>query len=170
LALLDISLPPVSGLEILAAINSEHFRTRVIFLSASLNGSAGLAAIAGGAYGVISRDATPRLLLRCLRTVASGQKLLPIASWDPELRNGHKHSSPDAIGPLLAVLTERERQIIRMVAEGLSNKEVGRQINLADGTVKVHMHRIYQKLAIHNRTVLAVLGKRELRPPGARGP
>lgn len=166
LALLDISLPPVSGLEVLTAINVEHFRTRVVFLSASLNGSAGLAAIAGGAYGVIPQDVTPQLLLRCLRKVASGQNLPPIASWDPELRNGHRHSSPAAFGALSAVLTERERQITHLVGEGLSNKEVGHQLYLSDFTVKTHLHLIYQKLAIHNRTMLAVLAKPELTPPG----
>jgi two-component system nitrate/nitrite response regulator NarL len=57
------------------------------------------------------------------------------------------------------VLSTRERQIVHLVGEGLSNKEIGRQLKLADGTIKVHLHRIYQKLAIHNRTMLAVLAK-----------
>jgi two-component system nitrate/nitrite response regulator NarL len=162
LALLHLSLPPVSGLSVLAAITSEHSRTRVVFLSTSLATSAGATAIAGGAYGVIPQDATPQLLVRCLRKVASGQKLLPIASWDPELRNGRKHGPPEAFDAFSAVLSERERQIIDLVGEGLSNKDVGRQLNLADGTVKVHLHRIYQKLAIHNRTALAVLAKGDL--------
>ena len=162
LALLDISLPPVSGLQVLAAINEEHFRTRIVFLAASLKTSAGVTAIAGGAYGVIPQDATPQLVVRCLRKVASGQKLLPIASWDPELRDLHKHSSLDALGIFSALPSKRERQIIHLVGEGLSNKEVGCQLNLADGTIKVHLHRIYQKLAIHNRTVLAVLAKGDL--------
>ena len=57
---------------------------------------------------------------------------------------------------LLEVLTERESQIARLVGEGLSNKEVARQLDVSTGTVKVHLHRIYQKLAIRNRTVLAL--------------
>ena len=162
LALLDMSLPPARGLPVLAAISSERFRTRVVFLSASLETSAVVTAIAGGAYGVIPRDATAQLLVRCVRKVASGQKLLPIASWDPELRNGHEHRSSHGSGTLSAVLSERERQIMDLVSEGLSNKEVGRQLKLANGTIKVHLHRVYQKLAIHNRTVLAVLAKGDL--------
>jgi two-component system nitrate/nitrite response regulator NarL len=58
---------------------------------------------------------------------------------------------------MLTVLTERERQIMHLVSEGLSNKEVGRQLNISDGTIKVHLHHIYQKLAISNRTALAAL-------------
>jgi len=57
----------------------------------------------------------------------------------------------------LAVLTDRERQIMRLVAEGLPNKEMGRRFNIADGTIKVHLHRIFQKLEISNRTALAAL-------------
>ncbi len=58
---------------------------------------------------------------------------------------------------LSIVLTERERQIMQLVCEGRSNKEVGRELNLSEGTVKVHLHNIYQKLAIRNRTALAAL-------------
>ena len=57
----------------------------------------------------------------------------------------------------LTVLTDRERQIMRLVSGGLSNKEIGRQLNITDGTIKQHLHHIYQKLAISNRTVLAAL-------------
>jgi DNA-binding NarL/FixJ family response regulator len=57
----------------------------------------------------------------------------------------------------LTVLTDRERQIMRLVSEGLSNKEIGRRLNISDGTIKQHLHHIYQKLEISNRTVLAAL-------------
>jgi two-component system nitrate/nitrite response regulator NarL len=57
----------------------------------------------------------------------------------------------------LSVLTDRERQIMRLVSEGLSNKEIGRRLNITDGTIKVHLHHIFQKLEISNRTVLAAI-------------
>jgi DNA-binding CsgD family transcriptional regulator len=60
------------------------------------------------------------------------------------------------------MLTERERQIMHLVSQGRSNKEVGRQLKLSDGTIKVHLHHIYQKLAIHNRTALVALAARDL--------
>ena len=58
---------------------------------------------------------------------------------------------------MLTVLTDRERQIMRLVSEGLSNKEIGRRLNITDGTIKVHLHHIFQKLEISNRTLLAAL-------------
>jgi DNA-binding NarL/FixJ family response regulator len=57
----------------------------------------------------------------------------------------------------LTVMTDRERQIMSLVSEGLSNKEIGRRLNIADGTIKVHLHHIFQKLEISNRTLLAAL-------------
>ena len=60
-------------------------------------------------------------------------------------------------------LSQRERQIVRLVSEGLTNKEVARLLKLSDGTIKVHLHNIYQKLAIGNRTTLAALASRNER-------
>jgi len=57
----------------------------------------------------------------------------------------------------LTALTDREHQIMRLVSEGLSNKEIGRRLNISDGTIKVHFHHIYEKLEISNRTALAAL-------------
>jgi two-component system nitrate/nitrite response regulator NarL len=61
---------------------------------------------------------------------------------------------------VVTALTPRERQIMRLVSEGLSNKEIGRRLNIVDGTMKVHLHNIFQKLEIRNRTVLAALARR----------
>ena len=69
------------------------------------------------------------------------------------------------IEKMLAVLTQREHQIMRLVSEGLSNKEIARQLNVSEGTVKVHLHNIFQKLEISNRTVLAAMALLQ-RPAG----
>jgi DNA-binding NarL/FixJ family response regulator len=157
LVLLDIYMPGFSGLEILAATKLEHLCTRVVFLTASVERSKIVTAIARGAYGIIRKDATPQLLVRSLRQVASGVRLLPPTIWDADPWNGNECYARGALNNLLATLTERERQIMNLVAEGLSNKDVARQLNVCDGTIKVHLHHIYQKLAIHNRTALAAL-------------
>lgn len=64
---------------------------------------------------------------------------------------------PPSVGYKNAALTTRERQIIGVLAKGLTNKEIGRRLRVAEGTVKVHLHRIYRKLGIANRTALVVL-------------
>jgi two-component system, NarL family, nitrate/nitrite response regulator NarL len=154
LALLDASLPGHSKLRILAAIKSEHSCTRVVSLSASSDASDMGLPIAGDACGVIPGDATPDLLVRCLRQVASELKPSPI----PKLSDAHRGGPRHSLKSLSTTLTKRERQIMHVVCEGRSNKEVGRQLYLSEGTVKAHLHRIYQKLAIHNRTALIAYG------------
>jgi len=150
LALLDTSLRGPSGLQILAAVQAEHLSTRLVYFSASPDPSEAARAMARGAYGVIPKEAEPQLLLDSLREVASGPRLLPRLRSPP--RGDHEN--------LLTALTVREREIMHLICEGLSNKEIGRELNLSDGTIKVHLHHIYQKLAIHNRTTLAALAAR----------
>jgi len=156
IALLDIFMPGVTGLEILVAATSERLSTRIVFLTASAEDRDLIIAAAQGAYGVILKEAAPDVLVQCLRQVAAGRRFLPLAGSDsPRLQD---LPVGNASGEnVLMVLTERERQIMHLVAEGLSNKEVGRQLNVSDGTIKVHLHHIYQKLAISNRTALAAL-------------
>jgi two-component system, NarL family, nitrate/nitrite response regulator NarL len=80
----------------------------------------------------------------------------------PELRK----QSGDA-GAGATALTQRERQIVRLVCEGLSNKEVGQRLNITDGTIKVHLHKIFEKLRVSNRTALVAV---YLASPDNHGP
>ena len=153
IALLDIFMPGLTGLDILAAATSEHLSTRIVFLTASAEDRDLIIAVARGAYGVILKDAPPDVLVHSLRQAAAGRRLLPLACVDSPRIQECQTGTED----VLTLLTERERQIVRLVSEGLSNKEVGRQLNVSDGTIKVHLHHIYQKLAISNRTALAAL-------------
>ena len=158
LALLDISMPGQSGLEILATTAAEGLRTRVLLLTASMEAHELAIAAARGAYGVVPKDASPETLIRCLRRVAAGRRMLPFVSSGEEPRRvqGRPARNRDTQDKL-SLLTERERQIMQLVSEGLSNKEIGHWLDISDGTIKVHLHNIYQKLAINNRTTLAAL-------------
>jgi two-component system nitrate/nitrite response regulator NarL len=156
IALLDISMPGLAGLDILAAVTSEQLSTRLVFLTASAEDRDLIIAAARGAYGVILKEAPPDVLMHCLRQVAAGRRLLPPVNLEFPRRQ-EPHASSATTESVLRVLTERERQIMHLVSEGLSNKEVGRKLNISDGTIKVHLHHIYRKLAISNRTALAAL-------------
>ena len=156
IALLDFFMPGLTGLDILAAATSEHLSTRVVFLTAAAEDRDLIIAAARGAYGVVLKEAPPDVLLHCLRQVAAGRRLLPLTSCESPRLQEYSDGNTTTEN-VLTVLTERERQIMHLVSEGLSNKEVGRQLNISDGTIKVHLHHIYQKLAISNRTALAAL-------------
>jgi two-component system nitrate/nitrite response regulator NarL len=158
ITLLDIWMPGLSGLEILATAASERLCTRMLLLAASVEAHELATAAARGAYGVIPKDASPEILVHCLRRVAGGRKTLPFVSSGEECRQVQGWCARNGEAQnMLSMLTERERQIMHLVSEGLSNKEIGRWLDISDGTIKVHLHNIYQKLAINNRTTLAAL-------------
>ena len=153
IAILDVSMPGVTGLEILSIVNSESLSTRLVFLTASDEDSDLVMSAAADGYSVIPKDVAPEVLVQSLRQIAEGQRLLPLLSSEQAISRGQSAITGNA----LTTLTDRERQIMRLVSEGLSNKEIGRRLNIADGTIKVHLHNIFQKLEISNRTVLAAL-------------
>ena len=137
IAIVDVSLP-----EILAVISSEGLPTRIVLFTALEERELRLFH-ARGVHAVMRKDADPQSLLQTLRQVASGQKILQPPGGDAE--------------KAITALTARERQILRLVSEGLSNKEIGRRLNVTDGTVKVHLHNIFEKLLVSNRTALAAV-------------
>jgi RNA polymerase sigma factor (sigma-70 family) len=153
IVILDVSMPGVTWLEILSIVNSENLSTRLVFFTASNEDYELVMAAAAHGYSVISKDVALEVLVQSLRQVAEGQRLLPLPSSEQTISREQSASTENA----LTTLTDRERQIMRLVSEGLSNKEIGRRLNIADGTIKVHLHNIFQKLEISNRTVLAAL-------------
>jgi two-component system nitrate/nitrite response regulator NarL len=157
IAILDISMPGLTGLEILTIANSERISTRLVFFTAFVQDRELVMAAAGGAYGIIQKDVALEILVQSLRQVADGQRLLPLPSSGQAVSWEQERTNIAISENVLTVLTDRERQIMALVSEGLSNKEIGRRLNIADGTIKVHLHHIFQKLQISNRTVLAAL-------------
>ena len=152
IAILDGSLSGATGPEIPSIANAESPSTRfVFFISSEVERELVMSTAADG-YSVISKDVSPEILVQSLRQVAGGRRLLLLPTADQAVREQIAITES-----ALAVLTDRERQIMRLVSEGLSNKEIGRRLNISDGTIKVHLHHIFQKLEISNRTVLAAM-------------
>lgn len=153
IAVLDIYLPDISGLDVLTTVISENLPTRLVFFTASVEDGDLTALDAAGAYGLILKDQEPEILVQTLRQVATGHRQLPLPSCEEAVSRVQTALTERG----LAILTERESQIVRLVSEGLTNKEIGRRLNVTDGTIKVHLHHIFQKLDISNRTSLAAL-------------
>ncbi|MDH2346829.1 LuxR C-terminal-related transcriptional regulator [Bradyrhizobium sp. SSUT77] len=165
-ALLADTLPDLTVSEILAIAKAENLSARLLFFteSDSVSDHDLTAALAAGACSAISKCASADTMLRQLR-------LLTKCSVSPQ-QFDHSPTGKDAddggrIEKTLEVLTHRERQIVHLVSEGMSNKEIARQLNVSPGTVKVHLYNIFQKLEITNRTVLATLAL--LRSPSGFG-
>src|SRR3954464_12674195 len=161
-ALLADKVPDLTVSEILAIVKAEKLSTRLVFFTESDTDHDMTAAIAAGACSAISKYASPATMLRSLRLMAKSG----VALEKSDLSATGKEADGDGkVEKMLELLTQRERQIARLVAEGLSNKEIARQLNVSDGTVKVHLYNIFQKLEITNRTVLATIALLQ-RPSG----
>jgi DNA-binding NarL/FixJ family response regulator len=153
LALLDMNMASPNGLQILKAVVAENIPTRVVFLAAFLSDQEIIAATSGGAYGIVLKETAPETLISCLHAVAAGQKWLPTKLVDGALERALE--SHAQIARVEDLLTGREIEVMLKVAEGLPNKEVGSQLNISEGTVKIHLHSIYNKVGVSNRTSLA---------------
>jgi len=166
-AVLDIFMPGLTGLDVLASIAADSLATKVVLLAATASDEQILRAIAGGVQGIVLKEEALTELVRCIRAVAEGRQWLPLALVNAALERETKRRSTSQ--SLTQLLTSRERQVVLLVAEGLSNKEIGRRLELSEGTVKIHLHNIYQKLHVNNRTTLAALAithRDELALPG----
>jgi DNA-binding NarL/FixJ family response regulator len=161
-AVLDCLMPGLTGLDVLARISAERRATKVVLLTASYREL--IAAFARGAEGVLLKEATPPEFVHCIRHVAAGGHWLPSDLIDATLERDSRRSASQRMSESL---TKREQQIVKMVSDGHSNKAVGRRLDLSEGTVKVHLHNIYRKLSVNNRTALAamaVASREDLQP------
>jgi len=150
IALVDPTLPDLSREQILGPASAASPGAPIIFF-AGTTGDLELQSLAlDGGCILLPRDAHPELLVETLRKAAQSQ-----AAISPSTEQVSEELRAD--DEPLTQLTDRERQIVQLVSEGLSNKAIGRRLNLADGTIKVHLHHIFQKLDISNRTVLAAM-------------
>jgi len=166
-AVLDVLMPGLNGLDVLASIKADGLATKVVILTAAASDAQLLRAIAEGVQGIVLKEEALTELVQCVRTVAEDRPWFPSALVNAALERemGRRAASQR----LTQLLTTREREVILLVAEGLSNKQVGRRLELSEGTIKIHLHNIYQKLHVNNRTTLAALAiihRDELASPG----
>jgi two-component system nitrate/nitrite response regulator NarL len=155
IALLDISMPELTGLQVQDLTNAEKLATRIVFLAASPDDRELLAAAVGGAFAIVLKDAASDALLECLHEVAAGRRCLPNALLAAALSRNHERDAHENL--VGKILTEREREVMFLVADGLTNKDIARRLRVTEGTIKIHLHNIYRKAAVSNRTALAAL-------------
>ena len=154
-AVLDIVMPDMSGVDALTRINSEGLDTKAVFLTANATDAHILALIEKGARGLLMKDTAIGELAFCIRKVAEGGRHFPndLVAAAIERETGRRSAGEQ----FERVLSAREREIALLVAEGLPNKEVARRLNLSEGTVRIHVHNIYQKTGIGSRAALTAL-------------
>ncbi|GAO53962.1 response regulator transcription factor [Novosphingobium sp. MD-1] len=150
--LLDINMPGLNGVAALEALREKGDERPVVLLTAEITDRQLMAVMRAGVQGIVSKDGAESELVQVLERVHAGEKAIAPAF----LQRALDLSLKPVINPF-AKLNARERDITRLVAKGMRNREIGQQLNIGEGTVKVYLHAIYQKLNIENRTELALM-------------
>jgi DNA-binding NarL/FixJ family response regulator len=157
--LMDVRMPELDGIEATRRITADP-RTagvRVLVLTTFDLDEHVYAALAAGASGFLLKDVTPEDLVRAIRVVAAGESLLAPSVTSLLVREFARRPRPGRPrGNLLAELTERERQVLVLVAQGLSNAEIAGRLVLSPATAKTHVSRILTKLGLRDRAQLVV--------------
>jgi DNA-binding NarL/FixJ family response regulator len=172
--LMDIRMPRLDGLEATRLICSDPTLAdlRVLILTTFDLDEYVYGALRAGASGFLLKDAGPTELLQAIRTIAAGDALLAPSITRRLIAEFANRRDPDATPPVeLSSLTEREREILRLVAAGLNNAEIARRLVISPLTAKTHVSRILSKLDCHDRAQLVVLAYESgFVTPGDNGP
>jgi two-component system response regulator DevR len=154
-ALLDARLPDGSGIDVCRDIRSEHPEVNCVILTSYDDSDALFAAVMAGASGYLMKEIRGTSLIEAIHDVAAGRSLLDPAVTGrllDKLRSGEKKD------PVLDSLSDREREILDLVADGLTNRQIGERAFLSEKTVKNYVSSILAKLGMQRRTQVAVFG------------
>jgi two-component system, NarL family, nitrate/nitrite response regulator NarL len=146
-AVLDIRMPGLDGTQVLAAMRRDGLETEVLFLSAFMEPELAYRTVASGARGYLSKESSRQEVCEAVLTIARGGTALAAeaqAGLAREIQERERTGGPPQ-------LTDREQQVLDLVAQGHSAPEIGRRIHLSTTTVKSHLHSLYEKLGVSDR-------------------
>ena len=147
--LMDLRMPKMGGVEAISAICTEFKSARIIVLTTYDSDEDIYRGLQAGAQGYLLKDAKPNELLNAIRTIDRGQKYIPP---DVGAKLVQRMSNPE--------LSEREREVLCLTAQGMSNQEIGAALSIGDSTVKSHINRILSKLGVNDRTQAVIVAVR----------
>ncbi len=149
--LLDLEMPGTGGMEVARALSLPKATPRIVILTAGIDDSSLMEARSLKVHGMVLKNSDPAYLLECLDAVSAGR------TWiDPELETRSAELAETFAGAPRPALAPRDRELIRFVRRGLRNREIARELGVTEGTVKVYLHAVFEKLGVTSRTELAV--------------
>ncbi|MET0181157.1 MAG: response regulator transcription factor [Novosphingobium sp.] len=153
--LLDFDMPKRSGLDVLRTLRQRGDKRPVVLLTGSMSDMRVFEALQVGLNGLVLKSAAPRNLLTCLDSVVQGRRWI---EHDVLQRAMDISLNPDGNGAdPLQPLSKRERAIVGLLLQGMRNKQIAGELGIGEGTVKVHLHNIFEKLGVTSRMELALI-------------
>lgn len=162
--LLDIQMPKISGIEVLKALQMKSKSFKVVMLTACEDEQALLDALRYGAHAFLAKDTLPEVILEHLQQVYAGKTVLQDRSIDilaqqfrqPQTQKTLTIETAHTDTSWLNEMTQREQETLKLIAKGLNNKLIARELGISDGTVKVYVKNLLRKLKVHSRLELSV--------------
>jgi DNA-binding NarL/FixJ family response regulator len=152
LVLLDFSMPGMDGLSGLTRMMQIPGHHRVAIISGTANREVAEQALAAGAAGFLPKTLSARSLVNAVRFMALGEQYAPLDFLRPAEEEGQSH-------PLAEMLSSREMEVLEGLTQGKSNKEIARDLDIREPTVKLHVKTLYRKIGASNRTQAAMIAK-----------
>lgn len=150
--LLDVNMPDGSGLDVLRQLREARHAPATVLLTAGMEDPQLVAAHALEPDGIVLKTSDPAHLLECMQHVGKGERWV-----DPEVAERTRDALDRAARA--PSLTPRERELVELVREGLRNRDIASKLGVTEGTVKVYLHAIFDKVGVDNRTELAMRAK-----------
>jgi DNA-binding NarL/FixJ family response regulator len=151
---LDMRMPGRSGLDVLRELERTPSPCRIVLLTADISNEDVIEAVRLGAQGLVLKESDPETLLDCVRRVHAGERPIDGARTTRTASRPPPHEPPARDGG--RALTPRETEIVQMVAQGLRNRIIGERLFISEGTVKIHLHNIYEKVKVSGRLELVL--------------
>lgn len=155
LIILDLNMKGMNGIETLSALRDREVTSRIVMFTVSDNQEDVVAALQAGADGYLLKDMEPDDLIEKIRLAANGQLVLSKELTELlALAIQSKHRRDDKVDA--KTMTKRERQILKLIAAGMTNKHIARKLDITEGTVKVHIKHLFKKLHLKSRVEAAI--------------
>ena len=154
--LMDVEMPGEGGIELTQTLHEKHPEIRVVMLTAFSDSERVFAALKAGAVGYLLKNAAPDEIRDTVERAAAGEPMLSGEIAGRVLREFEREREEERYREQLAALTAREEEILKLLATGESNREIGRRLFISEQTVKNHLHNIFDKLGVSDRLELAL--------------
>ena len=145
-AVVDYKMPGLDGVALAHAVARDKLPTKVLLVSAFDDSSIVYEALSAGALGFMSKEAPPEQVVDAVRAIARGEEVVP-----PELARGLAGEVRKRAKGAMMVLTPRELEMVRFIADGVSVPDISRRIHLSPATVRTHIQKLYEKLGVSDR-------------------